>query len=432
MESEPNQRPALRDLELELAARLLCLGAFLNASLGDTAGNSPGNRCLDLPGDEYGRPWDTDVTEIDVRRYRVGRLLSYLYAYAYEGVRGPIEGCDLVSDRLDWNDEYGDREIFSSFLNVTDTEVVTNIDGDKTILGPQSGLWDMTRRAMARFALDSGETVSIEQIALLANMNERSVRNALRAEGDGRLESPNGEDVSHEEALRWLRSRRSGFRETVDAARGSDDLPRRLGYAEIGPFIGSRVRKFFPDREENEYLGDLEAARTIGWTQKRLRAVTEDAGNIRPQDCNDLAKLTRVDPAWLTEQIMYALFPEQMNTVLKRQAVNQEVAVPFIEVALTEPQIRNGYLDIPQEHIDFFPADSIGFRPSDSAGKSVEFRYAGISRETDIRQKSALTLSPRIRFESYFKKTLGARPGDAIRIKKVSDRIYELEHRPTV
>lgn len=425
---ESTGKPTLRELELELAARILCLGAFLNASLGDTAGNSPGNRCLSLDEDDFGRPWMTDVTEIDVRRYRVGRLLPYLYSYAYEGVRGPVEGCDLHTDPSDWNDEYGDREIFYSFLDVTDTEVISNIDADKTMLGRQSKLWDMLRRAQARFNLDSGNPVTIAEIALLANMNERSVRNALRAEGDARLQSENGEEVTHEEALRWLRSRRSGFRETTDAARSSSELPKALRYAEIGPFIASRIRRFFPDREENEYVGDLEAARTIGWTQKRLRAVMEDAGNIRPQDCNDLAKLVRVDPVWFTEQVMYALFPDQMSVLMKRQPEPVAAPLPFVEVTLTENQIKNGYLDVPQEHSSLFPDDSFGQRSPKNAGKPVEFRYGGLSRETDIRQKSGLTISPRIRFEAYFKSTLGAKPGDVIRITRLGDRVYELNH----
>src|SRR5687768_7121750 len=108
---EPTKTPLLEQLQEGLAGRLLSLAAFLNISLGDTEGNSPGNRALRLDTDEYGAPWDMESSEVDVNKYRVGRMLPFLYDYAYHGKRS--EG------GLNWNEwdgDYEDREVFGYFL----------------------------------------------------------------------------------------------------------------------------------------------------------------------------------------------------------------------------------------------------------------------------------------------------------------------------
>ena len=77
-----------------------------------------------------------------------------------------------------------------------------------------------------------------------------------------------------------------------------------------------------------------------------------------------------------------------------------------------------------------FPGNDFGARATGDEGGKVEIRYGGYSVETDIRQKSELTLSPRKRFGLWFKSSLNANPGDKIAVKKISERIFELSYIP--
>lgn len=67
--------------------------------------------------------------------------------------------------------------------------------------------------ALARNALDSGNSLTLRQIALLAKKAEGSVRNAIYSNGPDRLEAVDGR-VSHAEAERWL-LQRSVFQPTT-------------------------------------------------------------------------------------------------------------------------------------------------------------------------------------------------------------------------
>ncbi|BCT66578.1 hypothetical protein NNRS527_00142 [Nitrosospira sp. NRS527] len=414
--------PSLEQLQEALGARLLGLAAFLNISLGDTEGNSPGNRALRLDTDEYGAPWDMELSEIEVRRYRVGRMLPFLYDYAYHGKRG----ADSTLSWSEWRGDYDDREVFKYFLSLTAEDGIVNIDLSLGDIIAKDQLNDMLNRADARQLLDSGEELSISDIALLANMNEKSVSNALRAEGDHRLVSADGEHVENAEALRWLRSRRGGFKETTISNFSEKSQPDSLTYAELAPFIQDRLKRLYPDGDEDVCLFG-KAAKVLGWSSKRVYAVTEDAGNIRPEDCEALAKALRVDVSWFTEQVMCALFPKQMALVMYRREfeIESNDESPSIEVRLTEKGIKNGYLDIPADHALFFPEDCFGGRGSQEKGVEIELRYGGTSRMTDIRRKSSITISPRARFVSYFN-AIQAKPGDVMKIARLGDRTYEL------
>ncbi|MEP6879238.1 MAG: hypothetical protein ABI865_10355 [Nitrosospira sp.] len=419
---EASKIPALEQLQEAMGARILSLGAFLNISLGDTEGNSPGNRALGLDTNKYGAPWETELGDINVNKYRVGRMLPFLYDYAYHGKRG----ADGTLSWDDWDGDYDDREVFGYFLDLTEGDGVFMIDASLSDIMATAQFRDMLSRADARQLLDSGEQLTISDIALLASMNEKSVSNALYAEGENCLASRDGEHVENSEALRWLLSRRGGFKETTITSFSADSQPDSLTYAEISPFIQDRLKHLYPDDDEDPCLHG-KAAKALGWPLERVYEVTQEVGNIRPQDCEALAKALRIEVGWFTEQVMCALFPKQMAQIMFRREFEVESSdeSPFIEVLLKEKGIGNGYLDIPADQSGFFPEDCFGGRGSKDKGKELELRYGGTSRMTDIRRKSSITISPRIRFVSYFN-TIGAQPGDVMRIARVADRIYEL------
>lgn len=417
-------RPSLEAHQYELAERLLQFGFFLDLCLGDFANNNPGHRVLGINGNE---PVISAVApgELDVQQYRVGRILPFLYDYAYNARR--VEG---AIDWREWNSEADERYVFGGFIEMTNVENVRCASAEYNY-DVTNYLPAMLRLADARQRLDFDEDLSIEDVALLADMNERSVRNALRAEGENQLVSEDGEQVRAADALRWLRGRRGGFRETTVVALDGESLPDVLSYAEIPFFIERRLERLFPlqDSDADDCCRPTEkAAKRLGWAVSKVFAMTRDTANIRPQDCTALAGVLRVDPAWFTEQVMCALFPKQMSLIAFRKEIEEpdpEEVPSFIEVELTENGIRHGYLDISASLSSFFPADCFGSKGSGKRGKEVELRYAGQARQTDIRIKSSITISPRARFVSYFSK-MNAKAGDVVRVGRIDERTYEL------
>lgn len=419
--------PSLKLHQIELAERILQFGFFLNVALDDLSSNVSGDRALGFESKGDLLIYRMAPDELDLQRYRIGRFLPFVYEYAYEGRK--------VMGATDWNDWYGeagDRDVLGAFVEMTDVDGVAAILAEYDFT-QTNYLRQMLSRADARNALDSGEALSINQLALLANLNERSVRNALKAEGVQALTSSDGETVPAREALRWLESRRGMFKKTSIVVFGEDELPEALSLAEIPVFIGTRIAQLFAAQESDpeDCCYPIEkAAHVLGWNASRIYDLTQDTSKIDPKDCAKLANILRVDPAWFTEQVMCALFPEQMSLIEYRKEFELPAAESYsgvIEVPLTENGIKHGYLDIPATLSDFFPADSFGGRGADDRGVDVELRYAGLSKKTDMRVKSSITISPRIRFTSYFN-LHRAKPGDLIKIGRIDERTFELTH----
>ncbi|MCF7970274.1 MAG: hypothetical protein K9L22_03795 [Methylococcaceae bacterium] len=418
-------------LQKELSERIFHFTSFIDISLGDGSAKA-GNKLLESiqnsPIDIWG-----DLKNINLSRYHVGRALPFFYEYAYHA--RCIEGIDWV----DWDLDYIDA-IFREFLEITDTYgIVSAGNGDpgwgmlKTMaqdIYRKSPLWEMMELCDARHRLDFDDEILIDEIVILSGMNEKSVKNALNLEGENKLISEDGVWVKSTEALRWLQSRKTGFIKTTFVSFETDRLPEKLSYMEISPFIKSRVEKFYGDACE-EFRFD-QAAKLLNYTRDQLWGITEDVEKISVKDTHRIANVIKVDPAWFTEQVFSALFPEQMELILYKNRIeykylpdSQEQA--HIDIVLTEKGIKNGYIDIPEKFSDFFPKDSFADRSKDEQGKLIELRFGKEVRNTDMCVKSSITISPRARFGSYLNKVVNAKPGDKIRFIRIEERIYELK-----
>jgi hypothetical protein len=77
-------------------------------------------------------------------------------------------------------------------------------------LNPQK-LRQVLETFLARYALDTGENLTVPQLALLADMGEAAVRTSLSAEGIRTISGQKGEknQVPHADALAWLSGRRN-------------------------------------------------------------------------------------------------------------------------------------------------------------------------------------------------------------------------------
>jgi hypothetical protein len=254
----------------------------------------------------YGIP---SPDNLDVHQFPIGRDIPVYHEYAFEA-RMP-RGCDIAN----WGNEEG--------FKILEESIAGQIESIST---PASGpIYDMIQLVKARRALDNGDRLSIKQIALLARMTEKSVSNALHANGDNRLKgaSANKSDtlVENHEALCWLKGRRS-FRETT-FPKFDGQQPESLSHAEISKYIHDRLYSLYGGEEEKDYV-DI-AISQLGWEKdtQRLYDIFVNTSAIRPTDCEALASLIKVDAAWFTEQIMRALFPRQMDLSLKSALSNK-------------------------------------------------------------------------------------------------------------
>lgn len=425
----------LADLERELA----CYYGAIAVLLEECFARGAGLRALGLKErDSYVRL----AAEVDVKATEIGQMLPVWVRYAYEGVvsagygdnamdthaDGPLERLRDMLHLLRDDDGY-----FEQCLNAAMMDLPQPVEF--------GGLKDLSERVTARHDLDNGHALSAPQLALLANMSERSVRNAMLAGGDLRASADGA--VDNAEAHRWLGGRR-GFVPTTKRKFPADvmELPDALDAVEIPPFVRRRLQAIWG--KSAEAMPDVVAAGLPAWAvaaaghaglpRERVLAACELPFDIRPQECEALAKALRVDRVWLTHQVMSALFPEQVDMLLNPQlwqAPEREQGdkpSTTVTVTLTAAMLLHGYLDLPASATPMFPGDSLGARQEDAKGAGVTLVYGSHRAETDIRVKSSKTISPRKRFGAWLNDELNARAGDRIRIEKTGEREYTLTH----
>jgi hypothetical protein len=374
---------------------------------------------------------------VDLSRSRLGAHLPLWYRYAYEcelsagyspariqEIDGPFERLtDLV-------------EIFASQQHAYLQDVHEYCGA---IDPPKGHLDNMIQRVRARANMDGGYPLSVAEIAVLADMNERSVRNATSAEGDARLVLQHDGTVANVEANRWLSGRR-GFIPTKFRGFSKRQLPADLLDVEIPEFVTERLFARFTEADALEGSGKSWrqlAAEDAGLAEERIDAATSLPLSIRPQECAGLARAMQIDLNWFTLQVMSALFPDQVDMLINPNHWDQEApatappateALGAVTVTLTPAMLKNGYIDIPMSAKLLFPSDSLGARSTGDEGAPIEIVFGAHREMSDIRMKSQRTLSPRKRFYAWLNTELGAKPGDRIRIERTGERQFTMHH----
>lgn len=423
---EPNT-VTLQSLERELAALYAALAIVLEDCF------KPGAGAAMLGVDA------TQVTRADfyelagVRETFLGAQLPAWFAYAYQGrvsiglSVGHMELVDGPFERL--------RDLLG-LLNSDNAYFHDCFETSGTYDAPEHGhLKDLVERAQARINLDRHASMDISELALLANMSERSVRNAVTAEGTSRLVLDHNGKVSSSDAVRWLEGRR-GFKATTTERADPSELPESLSLFEIPHFLNTELYKKWRDASEGKPTWLADAAKAAGLSSARLEEVCQLPMSVRPHEAAGLAKALGIGPVWFTRQVLWALFPEQMDMVTnpahwkEEEPVDAEdTSVLGVSVVLTEAMLKNGYLALPASAAALFPEDCFsGREPEKDGSATVELRYGEHVAQSNIRWQSARTLSPRTRFVAWFNKELRASPGDCIRIQKMGERSYTLSH----
>jgi hypothetical protein len=451
-------RPQLADIQRELAIYFGSIGVLLNEMYRPGAGA----RLFEISDQEslYGV-----ADKIDVSTTAIGQYLPVFYAYAYDGQLLP--GYEKMVDPYGNNIATEHLRDFIEIFATPTSEYLELADDVATGSGqtPFGGLKDLVDRMSARHSLDSKDAMSIDEIALLANMNERSVRNATTAVGKNRLPLNGQGCVDHHVALQWLAERDGrGFTPTrlvqfpADVAENNVQLTA----FEIPAFIEDRLRARFGEAAKAAWKLELDSysenasplelqsqwsrifeqsAKLAQLSEADIRKASDYPLAIQPSHCAGLAKALGVDPTWFTLQVMRALYPQEMDMILnpshylapKTGIEATEEALSAIEIILTKAMIKHGYLDMPAHAKMLFPVDCFSEKNEEERGASVIIQYGMDQQvETDLLIKSEKTISPRSRFTAWLQSELPANPGDRVRVERQAERLYVLKFQPVV
>ena len=256
----------------------------------------------------FGRPvslYDQDLIEAKgkLRTSRSWILVSEMYDYAVDGV-----------SRAGTKDSLSDAE---DSLVIAAGEVIALLTGEES--RPDAEWHQIVKMADGRFALADGMSLDVERLALLANVDVRTVRNAISS---GALPADDGR-ISCSEARAWLLGRK-GFKPTVYAHEDGWALPEVGSAEQFGALLRRcRIRRAQQVRTDAEALRDPLAAEQLldsypGITQEMLREVEAGVFRLPLNLVTPLADFYGLPREEFLVCVMRVFFPEQLSVLAGR------------------------------------------------------------------------------------------------------------------
>lgn len=433
---------SLDSIHNQVVCSLYCLAHTLDLQLRSGAGAS----MLGLSSSRGVGTWPS-YCDFDLNLVDLAEPLETIYRYAYFGELSSVRISDDVEEGSLGRLVALHDLVHQTWLIARNEGDVQDCHGDPGEYS--SGFTGMIKLAKARYQLDYSPDVSIDDIATLAGIDERSVRNALYATDDSVLvtfrrqsQFQSGEQelrVKKSEALRWLRQR--NFLETTRIGSFGNIPKTTLGKKKLMPFLRERLQEFFSvehgstAEEVSNYRYEC-AGGSLGLSADETKALFEcSVEALTAEGCHLLAHMMYLDFDWLVTQVEKAagktlvLDPRKIEAILPTRSHSpMDEAAGTLDIGLTDAGIRNGYFNIDRRYADrFFPSDVFGDRGAGETGKPISLHHdsKGSPYVTDLRVKSDMWVSPRKRFSAYFT-AHRSKAGDRIRFKKIGDRSYEL------
>jgi hypothetical protein len=187
---------------------------------------------------------------------------------------------------------------------ISGSEVLTMLAHEND--DPSEEWYSIVQLGDSRFALDDGIDISADKVAMLANVEVRTVRNAISA-GDLIVTKVEGKTwVNNQSARRWLSGRR-GFKPTRVSGKDVLDISRVGTAAEFGSAIAERRKELgLPSVSSKESgLPPMINADII--------ALIENGSFNLPLDLVfPLADYYQVDRKEMLGAVMRVFYPEQM------------------------------------------------------------------------------------------------------------------------
>lgn len=221
---------------------------------------------------------DHDPEIVDLSRFNIAHQFDQCFDYAF-----------TPSVLTSHDDSYvQDLQVFMLGIPRTD-------NGGEMLPFLQEGFCHTVAEAtLARFNLDEGFDLTTSQVALMANMTEGAVRNALAQKGESGLRAIPGTKnpvmIEHAEALSWLQGRR-GFAPTPQHFREDRFLTAQIANERtthgLGKLISRLLWPIFGNHEK--------ASEKLGWAKEKLEAWIGGTQAFSVEDATHLAKALKLD-----------------------------------------------------------------------------------------------------------------------------------------
>jgi hypothetical protein len=247
-------------------------------------------------------PYDQDLDEAKgrLRTNRSWLLVSEMYDYAVDGV-----------SRAGMKDSPSGAE---DSLVIEAGEVIALLTGEES--RPDAEWHQIVKMADGRFALADGMSLDVERLALLANVDVRTVRNAISS---GALPADDGL-ISCSDARAWLLGRK-GFKPTVYAHEDGWALPEVASAEQFGALLRQcRIRRAQQVTTDAEAVRDPLVAEQLldaypGITHEMLREVEAGVFRLPLNLVTPLADFYGLPREEFLLCVMRVFFPEQLSVL---------------------------------------------------------------------------------------------------------------------
>lgn len=261
------------------------------------------------------------LDDVDLDTLPVGLVAMAMYDYAFDGHHPAGITPDVFSAEVESLEDFVtsfSSDLFDLFLG----------DPVHSQGAPYGALQALCEHTRARLRLDMGEDLMIQDVAFLAGMGERSVRNALSSSDEvQRLKAHSNGWVNNSEARRWLSNKR-GFVPTVftNVSYVPGEHPEGLtSWLELGRYVDERWHGL--GKTLDQVANELE---WIGARADVLKALPADPHLIDPKDCEEIAKTLLVSPSWFTAQVLRLKYPRQMELLMQDGLVPPSAATQSV------------------------------------------------------------------------------------------------------
>ena len=214
------------------------------------------------------------------RKTRVWTTLSRFYDYAYDG----------IVDSLDSPDDLCiDGEQVVSLITVDFYGSVSD--------GKERKIHDA---CVGRMLLDEGSEIMIDWLAALANVDERTIRNAISAK-ELKATSTKPVYLDNQSAREWLRNRR-GFKPTQIQAEKLDNISNISTPAEFGAFL-KEIRCEMSEETKTSNIFDT----------KTLEQVEQGIFMLPINACQKLADFYGLDRSTFLHKVMQVFYKDELS-----------------------------------------------------------------------------------------------------------------------
>ncbi len=241
---------------------------------------------------------------IDISNIPVTRLMKDLRHYGIDGICPRHEHLDdFVMNGED-------------FIQSVRGAALVDINND---IGAGNGKCaEVFDRALARWLMDHGQGLTFSQVARLAGLDERTVRNAASKSGKGRLRtySQDGKTlVRSETAYAWLSSKRGFVPTAIVDDKGSSDP---MDITNVNGFM-----KFLHWKRESLGINVEDLVKAVGHCR-----LNEDKWSLMENEGAEpnlhiipaLASALGVEESWLTEIVLRVFYPRQFDVMKKSES----------------------------------------------------------------------------------------------------------------